>query len=59
MNNFTETKIFERVKIEYVSTDTGEVHHLTLAFMGWRALTKYIISIEKQKKWKIIKIEKE
>lgn len=58
MNNFGKTKIFEPVKIEYVCTETGEVHHLTLAFMGWQALTKYVTSIEKQKKWKVVKIEK-
>lgn len=59
MSNFRTTKIFEKVKIEYVACNTGEVHHLELAFMGWQALAKYINSLEKTKKWKTIKIEKE
>lgn len=59
MNNFGQTKIFEKVKIDYVACNTGEVHHLEIAFMGWQALAKYINSLEKQKKWKVIKIEKE
>lgn len=59
MNNFGETKIFEPVRIEYVNTDTGEVYHLTLAFMGWQALAKYCNSLEKSKKWKVTKIKKE
>lgn len=59
MSNFEETKIFEKVKIEFVDHNTGEVHHLELPFMSWRALAKYINSFEKPKKWKVIKIEKE
>ena len=59
MSNFEQTKIFEKVKIEYVACNTGEVHHLELAFMGWLALAKYINSLEKGNKWKTIKIEKE
>ena len=59
MSKFEQTKIFEKVKIEYVACNTGEVHHLELAFMGWQALAKYINSLEKEKKWKTIKIEKE
>lgn len=59
MNNFVPTKIFEKVKIEYVACNTGEVHHLELCFMGWPALAKYLNSLEKGNKWKITKIEKE
>ena len=59
MSKFEQTKIFEKVKIEYVTCNTGEVHHLELAFMGWQALAKYINSLEKGNKWKTIKIEKE
>lgn len=59
MNNFKQTKIFEKVKVDYVACNTGEVHHLELAFMGWQALAKYINSLEKTKKWKVIKIVKE
>lgn len=59
MNNFEQTKIFEKVKIDYVACNTGEVHHLELAFMGWQALAKYINSLEKGNKWKVNKIEKE
>lgn len=59
MNNFRQTKIFEKVKIVYVACNTGEVHHLELAFMGWVTLAKSINSLEKGNKWKTIKIEKE
>lgn len=52
MSKFEQTKIFEKVKIEYVACNTGEVHHLELAFMGWQALAKYINSLEKEKNGK-------
>lgn len=59
MSKFEETKIFEKVRIEYVACNTGEVHHLEMSFMGWQRLAKYINSLEKPKKWKVIKIERE